>query len=72
MENHFEKFGKKAQDTASKIVSATAEMFGKITSDKKLYPTATKFHYQFNLRDFATIAQTFLLTDPRVFSNNEL
>ena len=72
LDNHFQNFDKGSQDLITKIVSATAIMFNKITTDKKLYSTATKFHYQFNLRDFANIAQTFLLCSPTVFKSNPL
>lgn len=47
-------------------------MFSSITNDKLMLPTATKFHYQFNLRDFARIIQTFLLTTPAAYKNNQL
>lgn len=35
-------------------------------------PTARKFHYQFNLRDFNNIIQNLLLAEPSPYSQNPL
>lgn len=35
-------------------------------------PTARKFHYQFNLRDFTKIIQNLLLTEPSPYNKNPL
>lgn len=46
---------------ASQIVEATMGVFLKIANSPQFMPTARKFHYQFNLRDFARIIQNMML-----------
>jgi len=38
----------------------------------QLMPTALKFHYQFNLRDFAKIIQSMTQASSKIFANNPL
>jgi len=72
LDSHFVNFDQVCRDTVPCIVDATAAVFTNITMDKTLLPTATKFHYQFNLRDFSKIIQTFLLTDAKIMRGNKL
>lgn len=53
--SHLENFDNTINGLTKKIVTATADLYLKIADDPKFYPTAKKFHYQFNLRDFARI-----------------
>ena len=42
-------------------------MFNKMAKDSQLKPTAKKFHYQFNMRDFAKIVQNIMLAQANVY-----
>jgi hypothetical protein len=43
-----------------KIISATQKVFGDMSKNPKFAPTAKKFFYQFNMRDFAKIIQNVM------------
>lgn len=48
-------FEKNLTDLTPKIINATMSVFLGIANSPQFMPTARKFHYQFNLRDFAKI-----------------
>jgi hypothetical protein len=53
-------FDKQCSDLAPRIVQATMGVFMTMANSPQFMPTAQKFHYQFNLRDFAKIIQNIL------------
>jgi len=48
------------------------EVFNGITMSPQFAPTARKFHYQFNLRDFSKIVQNLMLTTPALYKGKPL
>lgn len=55
---------------APKLVSATVQAFTGIALSPAFAPTATKFHYQFNMRDVAKIIQNLMLAQPASYKQN--
>jgi dynein heavy chain len=55
LDNHFATFDKNIAELAPKIISATMTVFLGIALSPQFMPTAKKFHYQFNLRDFSKV-----------------
>jgi len=55
-------FDKIVEDLCPRIINATMVVFSQIAKSPQFMPTAQKFHYQFNLRDFANIIQNMLLS----------
>jgi dynein heavy chain len=55
LDNHMRTFDKTCAELSRKIVNATMTVFLAIANAPQFAPTATKFHYQFNLRDFSNI-----------------
>jgi dynein heavy chain len=43
-----------------------------MANSPQFMPTAMKFHYQFNMRDFANIIENLLLTQPQTYKGNVL
>ena len=72
LKNHFSSFDNICKEYVPKIVSAITTVFTAITLDAQFLPTATKFHYQFNLRDYAKIVQNIMLATPAVYKGNSL
>jgi len=54
------------------VVDATSTVFNSIALSPQFMPTARKFHYQFNLRDFSKIIQNLLLVDREAYRRNPL
>ena len=52
---------------APKIIAATTEVFFGVVNSPQFMPSARKFHYQFNLRDFSRIIQNMMLADPQLY-----
>jgi dynein heavy chain len=72
LNNHFETFDKQLHDLCPKLINATMGVFLSIANSAQFAPTAIKFHYQFNLRDFARIVQNLLLAGPTHYKGNPL
>jgi dynein heavy chain len=53
--NHLKNFDNSFNNYAKKVVDATSIVFNGIALSAQFMPTAKKFHYQFNLRDFTKI-----------------
>jgi dynein heavy chain len=47
-------------------------VFLAIANSAQFMPTAMKFHYQFNLRDFSAIIQNLMLAQPNMYKQNPL
>lgn len=69
---HMEQFDKTFNGYAKRIVDATSTVFNSMALSAQLMPTALKFHYQFNLRDFAKIIQSMKETSPKIFAQDPL
>jgi len=67
---HFATFDASIQNLAPKIVSATITVFTAIALSPQFSPTASKFHYQFNMRDPAKIIQNLMLAQAVSYKGN--
>ena len=72
MKAHFEPFDAANQAYYPKLVSATQMVFASLANSPQFMPTAVKFHYQFNMRDFANIIENLLLAQPSTYKGNVL
>lgn len=70
LQAHFESFDKSFVEMPRRLVTATSAIFTQICLAPSFFPTARKFHYQFNLRDYARIVQNLLLSEPQPYKNN--
>jgi len=61
LDNHLSTFEKSVAELTSKLVAATTTVFWGVATSPQFMPTARKFHYQFNLRDFSKIIQNLML-----------
>ena len=52
---HLGQFDRACSDLTGKLVAATTAVFWGVAQNPQFMPTARKFHYQFNLRDFSKI-----------------
>jgi len=70
--HHLKSFDNTFNKYESKVVNATTIIFNSIALSAQFSPTAKKFHYQFNLRDFNNIIQNLLLAEASPYSRNPL
>jgi dynein heavy chain len=70
--NHLKSFDNKFNNYAQKIVNATTSVFNSIALSAQFMPTAKKFHYQFNLRDFTKIIQNMLNCEASPYAGKPL
>mmetsp|Transcript_17270 Transcript_17270/g.33650 ORF Transcript_17270/g.33650 Transcript_17270/m.33650 type:complete len:4514 (+) Transcript_17270:154-13695(+) len=63
MEHHFSKFGNNIKEMVEKLVLATLDLHDSVAS--KFLPSSKKFHYQFNLRDLASVFQGLSMSNPK-------
>ena len=70
--NHFKPFDSSFNNYAKKIVDATAVVFNGIALSAQFMPTARKFHYQFNLRDFTKIVQNIMQSEASPYNRKPL
>lgn len=72
LDNHLCTFEKSVADLTAKLVGATMTVFLAVATAAQFMPTARKFHYQFNLRDFSRIIQNIMLAQPAHYRGNPL
>jgi dynein heavy chain len=70
LSDHMKPFDKQCSDLAPRIVKATMSVFMQMAITPQFMPTAQKFHYQFNLRDFAKIIQNMKESQPAIYKGN--
>ena len=64
LDNHMHGFDKVNADLCRKMINATMTVFSGVARAPQFAPTAKKFHYQFNLRDFSRIVENLMLAQP--------
>jgi dynein heavy chain, axonemal len=69
--NHFSTFDEKAQKMVPRIIAATQTVFMDMSKNPKFAPTAKKFFYQFNMRDFGKIVQNIMNCQSKDYRNKE-
>lgn len=69
LDSHLKHFDQNISQLSPKFVEAITTVFNGIVKNPLFYPTAKKFHYQFNLRDFSKIIQNMLLAEPSLYRN---
>jgi dynein heavy chain len=70
--HHLSTFEKSVSDLTGPLVAATTTVFWGVATSPQFMPTARKFHYQFNLRDFSKIIQNLMLAQPAHYRGNSL
>lgn len=70
--DHLSAFDKSISELRDKLVAATTTVFWGVATAPSFMPTARKFHYQFNLRDFSKIVQNLMLSQPAHYKNQPL
>ena len=69
LDAHLKTFDQPITGLAPEFVQATVDVFYGIVLTPLFMPTAKKFHYQFNLRDFSKCVQNLLLSLPGLYRN---
>jgi dynein heavy chain len=69
---HLSTFDKSISDLTTRLVSATTTVFWGVATSPQFMPTARKFHYQFNLRDFSKIIQNLMLAQPAAYRSKPM
>ena len=69
---HFAQFDEKIQALTPRLINATQKVFLDMSKNPKFAPTARKFHYQFNMRDFAKIVQNIMQSNPKEYKGKPL
>lgn len=72
LNNHLANWDHTFKGYGARVVNATMEVFNVIAKDARFMPTARKFHYQFNLRDFSKIIQNVMNAQPHIFKGQPL
>jgi dynein heavy chain len=70
--HHLKNFDASFNNYAGKVINATSSLFNSIALSSQFSPTAKKFHYQFNLRDYTKIIQNMLQAEASPYSRNPL
>jgi dynein heavy chain len=72
LSNHLSTWDHSFKGWDARIVNATMDVFNIMCKDARFMPTARKFHYQFNLRDFSKIIQNIMNSQNHVFKGQPL
>lgn len=72
LDSHLCTFDAKCQALTQRIINATTITFTQLANSPQFMPTAKKFHYQFNLRDFSKIIQNMMQTNPAHYRGRDL
>ena len=70
LDNHLSMFDDGCRKYGQRLVNATQTVFISLANSPQFMPTARKFHYQFNLRDFDNIIQGLLNSMPTIYKGN--
>lgn len=72
LDSHLCTFDAKCQALTQRIINATTITFTQLANSPQFMPTAKKFHYQFNLRDFSKIIQNMMQANPAHYRGRDL
>jgi len=70
IDGHLSSFDADVAKMSNKLVDATIELHRQVMNN--FMPTANKFHYQFNLRDFSKIVQNVMQAQAAHYRGNDL